>query len=521
MTKYTLMPNRSFLRAGAGAAILAAMMACGNGLTDVNKNPNSPTDASATSLFTNAVRQSVSRWLGTTFDWRAGEFLAQHLAEVQYTDEDTYLRLERADLTGTFDAAYYQELEDFRKVIGKGVDATDPGIWGPASVMKVWTADFLTDSWGDVMYSDALASDSAGGSSKPTYDTQQALYTNFFQTLDNASTALTGGANASLGGADAIYGGSPAAWARFANSLHARLAMRLTNVDPTLASAELTKAFSAPGGLFTSNADNAVLPWPGDGINDNPFSASLQTRDDYRMSNTFINILNGYADPRLSVYADKTAAGTYAGAPNGVTAPNAQPYIVSASRVGKIFFPGATSYTSYGGPGATLPSELLTFAEVRFIQAEAAERSMGGLNPGQAAAFYNEAIQASMDQWGITDAAAIAAYLARPEVAYQGGVAGLKQIAIQKWIALFGDGGNAWFEWRRTCQPETIQPGPAAVVPYVPRRFYYSQTEQTKNGDNLQAAITDQGGTDNFGTMVWWDKPANAPTCAGVNLNLP
>jgi hypothetical protein len=125
-----------------------------------------------------------------------------------------------------------------------------------------------------------------------------------------------------------------------------------------------------------------------------------------------------------------------------------------------------------------------------------------------------------MQQWGVTDAAAIAAYLARPEVAYQGGLNGLRQIATQKWIALFGDGGNAWFEWRRTCQPSTIAPGPNAVVDYVPRRFYYSQTEVSVNGSNVDAAVADQG-TDNFGTTVWWDKPASSPTCAGVNLNLP
>ncbi len=513
------MTNKHFLRAGAGAAILAAALACGNGLTDVNRNPNNPTDVSAQSLFTNATRQSVERWLGTTYDWRGGEFLAQHLAEVQYTDEDTYIRLARAYMTGTFDAAYYQELEDLRKVIGKGMAATDPGIWAPAEVLKTWTADFLTDTWGNIPYRDALASDSSGGSGQPVYDTQQSVYTDFFATLSNDATALNG-AGASLGAADAIYGGNPAAWAKFANTLHARLAMRIVNVDPATASAELTKAFSAPGGVFTSNADNAALAWPGDGVNDNPFSASLQQRDDYRMSNTFINILQGYNDPRLPVYANTTDAGIYAGAPNGVDAPTAQQYIVGASRVGTIFFPGATSYTTFGGPGATLPSQLLTFAELRFIQAEAAERSIGGLNSGQAAAFYNEAIQASMDQWGVTDAAAIAAYLARPEVVYQGGLAGLKQIAIQKWIALFGDGGNAWFEWRRTCQPSTIAPGPAATENYVPRRFYYSQTEVSVNGTNVDAAITAQG-TDNFGTRVWWDQPANAPTCAGVNLNLP
>jgi hypothetical protein len=513
------MTNRLFLRAGAGAAILAGLLACGNGLTDVNRNPNNPTDVSAASLFTNATRTTVSRWLGTTYNWRGAEFVVQHLAEVQYTDEDTYIRLARAYMTATFDAAYYQELEDLRKVIGKGKAANDIGTWAPAEVLKAWSADYLTDTWGDIPYSDALASDSVGGSGKPVYDKQQAVYTDFFAKLTNAATTLSG-SSASLGSADPIYGGSPAAWAKFANSLHARLAMRIVNVDPATASAELTKAFNGTGGVFTSNADNAALPWPGDGVNDNPFSASLQQRDDYRMSKTFIDVLQGYNDPRLPVYAHTTDAGTYAGAPNGLDAPAAQPYIVSASRVGTIFFPGATSYTSYGGPGATLASQLMTYSELAFIKAEAAARSMGGLTPAQAALFYNQGITASMQQWGVTDATAIAAYLARPEVAYQGGLAGLKQIATQKWIALFGDGGNAWFEWRRTCQPSTIVAGPAATENYVPRRFYYSQTEVSVNGANVDAAVTSQG-IDDFGTRVWWDKPANAPTCAGVNLSLP
>jgi hypothetical protein len=513
------MTNRNLFRAGAGAVALTALLACGDGLTDVNRNPNYPIDAAATALFSNATRTTVERWLGATYDWRGGEFLAQHLAEVQYTDEDTYVRLARAYMTSTFDGAYFQELEDLKKVISKGVAANDAGTWAPATVLKTWSSDFLTDTWGDIPYADALAADT-GGTTRPVYDTQQAVYADFFTTLDQAATALTGGASASLGSADPIYGGDPAAWAKFANSLHARLAMRIVNKDPATASTELAKAFTAPGGVFTSNADNAALKWPGDGIYDNPFSTSLQTRDDYRMSNTFMDILTGYGDPRLPIFADTTDAGVYAGAPNGLEAGAAQPFITAASRVGKTFFPGATSYTSYGGFGATLPSELLTYAEVEFIKAEAAARNIGGLTAAQAPGFYVLAIRASMEQWGVTDAAAITAYLARPEVAYQGGLPGLKQIAIQKWIALYGDGGNAWFEWRRTCQPSTIVPGPAAAVDFVPRRFYYSQTDVSVNGENVDAAVTDQG-DDNFGTRVWWDQPAQAPTCAGVALNLP
>ena len=118
-----------------------------------------------------------------------------------------------------------------------------------------------------------------------------------------------------------------------------------------------------------------------------------------------------------------------------------------------------------------------------------------------------------MNQWGVTDQSVIAAYLAQPSIAYQGGVAGLKQIALQKYIALLTDGAQTWAEERRTCVP-LISPGPAAVVNYVPRRFYYPTTEYSVNATNLQAAITDQG-PDNFATHVWWDVPANAPTCGG------
>jgi hypothetical protein len=89
-----------------------------------------------------------------------------------------------------------------------------------------------------------------------------------------------------------------------------------------------------------------------------------------------------------------------------------------------------------------------------------------------------------MDQWGVTDAAKITAYLASSDVAYKGGVHGLKHC------------------------------GPAAAVNFIPRRFYDSTREAAVNSSNLGAALARQG-ADNFGTRVWWDtKPTAAPTCS-------
>ena len=185
-----------------------------------------------------------------------------------------------------------------------------------------------------------------------------------------------------------------------------------------------------------------------------------------------------------------------------------------ASRPGTIFYPGVTSSGTFGtSAGLSTPSYLMTYAELLFIKAEAAERGLGGLSAGEAATDYYAAIRASMEQWGVTDATAITAFLASPDVAYKGGTDGLKQIATQKWIALFSDDAQAWAEWRRTCQPSNVIPGPNTIVPYIPRRYYYSTTEASVNANNLNAAIARQG-ADNFGTRVYWDtKPTNAPTC--------
>jgi hypothetical protein len=117
-----------------------------------------------------------------------------------------------------------------------------------------------------------------------------------------------------------------------------------------------------------------------------------------------------------------------------------------------------------------------------------------------------------MGQWGVTDAARINAFLADTAVAYKGGTPGLTQIAYQKWVALFTDGGTAWAEWRRTCVPNTIKPGPAATQTTVPRRFMYPPTETSVNGASLTDAINRQG-ADAFSTRVYWDTaPTAAPT---------
>lgn len=502
---------------------IAVLLALGVGacnsdtLTDVNQDPNNPTSAPPGPVFTSAARLAMNRWLGGgAMDLRGPEFTAQHLAEVQYPDEDAYRRLGPGDTDGDFINAYSQELKNLQSVIDVGKTGNQPLLWGPAMVLRSLVFSYITDVWGDVPYSEALRGDS--GVITPKYDAQKDIYTGLFADLNAAVTAMAAApaGAAKLGAADPFFSGNALGWQRFANSLRLRLAMRLANVDATTAQAQIQAALIAPGGVDSSNADNARFPWPGDGVYDNPWMVNFRTRDDHRMSNTLMNEMLPRNDPRIPVFAQPTVANpsVYAGMPNALTQSGASAYFTISSRPGAVFY-GATVYscpTCGARTGAKFPSFAMTYAEVSFTLAEAAER---GWITGTAASLYNQAIQASMAQWGVTDATAISTFLADTAIAYKGGTPGLRQIALQKWIALYTNGVQAWAEWRRTCVPATLVPGPYSLENSVPRRYQYSVREASVNGANVAAAIARQG-PDVFSTRMYWDNnPTAAPTYPG------
>ncbi len=510
-------------RLAAALALAGGLAACNNdNITDLNKNPNAPEDAPAGPVFTRAAIDAAGRMVGNGFDLRQMEFLVQHLAEVQYPDEDRYARIRAGDVQGTFINPYTTELIDLVQVIRKGKAANQAGIWAPAEVLSQWEFDYITAAWGDIPYSKALSGDSTGGSLTPSYDPQKDVYNAMLAKLTAASSALSS-AQGSLGSADPVYQGSAAKWQKFANSVRARIALQLVNADPTKADAELKAAFSAAGGTFTSNADNAQLSYPGDGVFDNPWAGNFKSRDDHRLSKTLVDPLLATNDPRLPIFAEPTldfqsgkSTVKYAGQPNGLAAAPAGTYFNTASRIGQFIYPAVTPFGRWPGIGTKLPAYLMTYAEVSFIKAEAAERGLGGMSKAQAKGFYEDGIRASINQWasaaGVSVAAsAIDAFIAQPSVAYQGGTPGLKQIAMQKWVALFLDGAQAWFEWRRTCVP-AIKPGPAAIFTTVPRRLEYPTSEVSTNEQNLKDAIARQG-ADNMQTTIYIDKSSAAPTC--------
>jgi hypothetical protein len=142
---------------------------------------------------------------------------------------------------------------------------------------------------------------------------------------------------------------------------------------------------------------------------------------------------------------------------------------------------------------------LLTYSEVLFLEAEAAERGWIPGGSAAAATYYANAISASMSQYGLSTAAD-STYRAQAKVGYDAAgatLAGhLQQIAYQKWTSLFMQGMEAWTEVRRLRVPLLV-PGPNAVfgvgVPgKIPERLPYDDNEAVLNAANVAAAVSAQ-----------------------------
>lgn len=505
------MTQRHLTVALSSLALALAAGACDNSnLTDVNRNPNAPEKVSPALLFPTAAVASA-RMVRASLEITPSAFAhwPQYLSEYQYPEISFYQF--RPTTSDFWWLAYYTgPIEDLDQALRQAKQRNLPNMIGPILTIRAFDYSTMTGLWGDIPFSQGGKGDS--GVFTPKYDKQQVIYDSLLANLKDAASMVGASAGLGFGSQDPVYGGDAAAWQKFANSLRARLALNLSKADPTKAQAEVAAAIAAGG--FTSNADNAQINWPGDGVNNNPWCDTEKegtcggTRDDARMSATFIDTLKSLNDPRLPIFArpvqDPTcgsatgctpvAAGDYRGMPNGLTASQSGVWGPKSSRLGTQVF------------AATQPSYFMTYAEFSFIKAEAAERGWIAGGSAAAATYYNDGITASMEQWGVASAD-IATYLAQARVVYAGGAAGLAQIGLQKWISLYTQGYEAWSEWRRTGFPN-LTPALNAVTPggVIPRRVIYPQTEQSFNNTNLQAAITAQGG-DGLEKKLWIDGP--------------
>jgi hypothetical protein len=450
---------------------------------DINVNPNNPVKVSPSTLLSSSLR-SLASGLGHDNPL----LYIQHFAETQYTEDSRYQTV-NYDFNGWYTGALanLQHIIDLNTEDATKADALSGGSnanqIAVARILKVYFYNILTDRWGPIPYTQALQGRELF---KPAYDSQETIYNSFFSELEGAISQMDGGPGVN---GDFIFGGDMDMWKKFANSLRMIYALRISDVDAGKAQSEFNAAMS--GGVI-GDGEDVMYPYLAESANQNPWFGAFITRTDFAISETLVNFLKPLNDPRLAVYADPAPDfGDIRGMPYGIEGagdiPNSQ-----------ISFPGFP-----GVRGQDAPIGIVTRSQILFSMAEAAVRGWISDDAGQ---LYNDAIKASMQQWGVFDETAYNDYIAQPDVAWDGGN-GMELIATQKWVALYLQGYEAWAEWRRLDMP-ALSPAPDALNPskQIPVRQGYPTSERDLNGPNYEAGVSMLGGADDLATKLWWDK---------------
>ena len=470
---------KQYLISLATAVLLAS---CSESLDDINKNPNATEYPNPAYLLTGVEKNGADLYWGNAANYGGLLLFVQHWAAIQYTDVDRY-SISNSDgiVTTPWNTGYTSLITNLNAILSLDDATANANYKGAALTLRSWVFLLLTDLYGDIPYSEA------GKSIVSVYDTQQNVYAGLQADLDEALTLLNPNAGTISG--DAVYNGDIAKWRKFAASLKLRIALRTADREPDKARQIISTLNLSE--LIGSNDETFRFVYTSSPYN-NPQHDHFLTRNDYRISKTIVNKLKALNDPRLPVYADlpKDASATgYAGGANGLANDDA-----ANQGFDKISLPGKY----FISPAA--PAVIYSYAEVLFNLAEAAQRGYIG---GSAENYYEQAIKASFDQFGITGEDVIDAYLAQSSVQYDA-ANWKKAIGEQKWIAFFGQGLDAFAEWRRLDFPQLMAGPASALNGEIPVRLFYPGTEQSLNGKNREEAVKRQG-EDILTVKLWFD----------------
>lgn len=492
--------KRNIVKYIASCLLVAAVVASckkPSDFGDLNVDPNNPADPNTTLLFTNAIRSGLSSGIGSVT--AADPLLyVQHLSEVFYTNASRY-----SSRIFDYNSLYNGSLNDLKTIIDLNTDSatkskpyviaggSNANQIAAARILKAFIFMQMADRWGDIPYSAALKKLE---DITPAFDKQQDVYKALFQELKDAVTGIDGGDGPT---GDILLNGDMDWWKQWAASIRMILALRLSKADAATGKTEFAAAFS--DGVLEDNDHTIFYQYLTDANNQNPWYNNyvVGKRYDYAISETMVNKLKAFNDPRLPVFADTTAVKTYVGMPYGLTSP-------VGYAAGTIKAPGNISLIGEVFRQQDSKAAVTTYAQLQFAQAEAAH--LGWIPGGEAAAatYYLAGIKASLEQF---EAAGYATYITQLGVVYNAAKA-VELIQTQKWIASYlGNGYEAWAEWRRTGYP-VLTPAPdAAPVSggQIPRRQAYPTTERDLNTENYNIVIGRQG-ADELTTKTWVDQ---------------
>ncbi|MFT7589650.1 MAG: hypothetical protein ACI959_001870, partial [Limisphaerales bacterium] len=420
--------------------LLGCFSTCEKGFEELQVNPNGPTSVNPDFLFTESVARAFEddRIGITTHIWGLMVWtqMAADIAGVaQEGQEYNYGGTPNDDAWSRFYVSVLAHAEEVIKIT-----EGNEFLINKNAVARIWRAynfQRITDLWGPVPYSEALkATDPENPISRPVYDDQKSIYLDLLAQLKEAELMMDED-KPTFEGADPLFQGDIDAWTRFARSLRLRIAVRMSGVEPDIASAEILELLTDETLLISNNTQSATFPHI-EGTS-SPLHQLFESGQGFRRpSNYLIKKLVETSDPRVRILAEITTSSTVLGTPPFVGTPN----LLSTDQMNSEGF--SEFNTSALGPWysqATTPGLAMSYAEVCFLKAESALNGWGAA--GTAEEYYNSGVEAAMTELGLPEDSA-STWLSLN--AFNGTLA---EIIEQKWISLsFRDGFEAFAELR-------------------------------------------------------------------------
>ncbi|MDF1559270.1 MAG: SusD/RagB family nutrient-binding outer membrane lipoprotein [Bacteroidales bacterium] len=549
------------------------VVGCTKTFEDINKNPNAITASEASARYFITVPQFKLFAPDRYPYWRihlihcdrfAGHFLFGHNYswwndELGYSYNSAY-----TDAGWGFLAGYFGQLDNFLKLTAAGGEFENEYMYAVGLIMKGMYYQMYTDVFGEIPYSEAGDPDIL----LPKFDTQLDIYKGIIADLDAAMATIgnatrTGDGVADLGENDIYCGGDLQQWKRMANTLKLRIAMRAMGAPGNDFSADaISQALAAPllsgpGDNILMEKDNIISQWTSAAYSD--VWQNFGDAAGWTLGKELVDYMRDNNDPRLPKYAKPAKGGTFtfvrpasgsdydlfpkrvdfieqtltdAGAVvtrvddgDNVTLgiEGNKYYIGQPVRLNgfirplvrmEFFCTPADVIYAKKGTGQKIREELvMSSAEASFLKTEAIVRNLTG---GNAQEEFAAGITSAMKLWNVADGA-IATYLAEADLAdITAGTTDekLEKIAVQRWIAAYTDGFEAWAIVRKTGYPASLAAGvtdfdiygPGDINGVYPERLRYGSSAYSQNGDNLNAAIGRQG-ADAMDTKLWFSKP--------------
>lgn len=411
-------------------SVLSVFMVLGcSDYLDINEDPNNPTSAPIQGLMTNTTfetAQNTNRVASTT------SFFVQHFASPnEASSTDTH---ESVSYGNTW-ANLYFNIDDLLVLIDQANDLGAPHYSGVAKVMTAYNLGLLVSMFGDVPFSEGFTDEIL----QPQYDSSDEVYDVIFTMLNEALNEMQASESAaSPGSDDFIYGGDLTAWTRTAYALQARYLNHFSKLN----SYDRNAVLSAVENSFASNDEDFQMTYFDEGTaTENPWYRLALNNSNLLLggwlSDQLVDQLNGETfgilDPRIDFITAEIDDGGYVGTRNGAGRG-------AASEQGDR---SVLAVGSWYASGPTAPLLMATYAEMKFIEAEAALAT----NAGRAYEAYESGIRAHMEKLGV-DGQEIDDYWNEPTVSVGAGNLTIDDIMREKYVAMFLI-PEAWNDARR------------------------------------------------------------------------